>query len=76
MKYPKHTIYWTICSVFIIGLLVGSILQTKGYEPKAEYDVFTSYEKAKTILAVIFLTGATYLAGTEYHELKRKIKKD
>ncbi len=76
MEWPKHSIYWTICAVFIVGLLMGSILQLKGFEPRMEFEIFTTYEKAKTIIAVIFLCVAVYLADTEYHELKRKIKKD
>ena len=74
MQWPKHTIYWTICSVFTIGLLVGSLLSTKGFEPREEFELFTAYEKVKTLLAIGAFTVAVYLAGTEFHELKRKIK--
>jgi len=74
MAWPKHTIYWTICSTFLIGWLLGSIVTVKGFEPRAEFEIFTTYQKIKGIIAIILIAGAVYLAGTEYHELKRKIK--
>lgn len=74
MQWPKHTIYWTIWATLIFGMIVGSILTEKGFEPRAEFEVFTTYEKIKMLLVVICCFVTFYLAGTEYHELKRKIK--
>lgn len=74
ITWPKHTIYWTICSVLVFGMLMGLIITLEGFEPRAEFEIFTIYEKVKTMLSISLFTLVVYLAGTEYNELKRKIK--
>ncbi len=76
MQWPKHKIYWTIWATLILGMSVGSILTQKGFEPRAEFEILTAYEKAKTLFIIGGCFVTFYLAGTEYHELKRRIKSD
>ena len=61
----KHTIYFTISFVLLLGIIIGLILAT---------EIFTSYEKGKAIVVIVIYSLTIYLAGTEYHELKRKLK--
>jgi len=76
MIWPKHTIYWTIWTAIVLGMIIGSILTQKGFEPRAEFEVFTTYEKIKSLFIIMCCLVTFYLAGTEYHELKRRIKSD
>ena len=76
MIWQKHTIYWTIGFALIFGMTIGSLLTQKGFEPREEFEVFTGFDQAKIIFVITAYSITAYLAGTEYHELKRKIKKD
>ncbi len=61
-------------AAIILGMIVGSILTQKGFEPREEFEVFTTYEKIKTLFIIGCCFVTFYLAGTEYHKLKEKLK--
>ena len=71
----KHVIYFTIFSVLILGLAIGLVLSTKGFEPQPEYEIMTPFEKIKVISFFVMYATIFYLSGTEYHELKKRIKR-
>ena len=63
---------WTIVSVLIFGLLIGSLITLEDLDVK----VFTSLDKLYYGWGIFLYSLAFYLAGTEYHNLKQKLKKD
>ena len=72
----KHKIYFTIFATLMMGLVIGSLFSTKGFEPRAEFEVFGFYDKSKTLFAIIMFASIFYIAGTEYIDLKKWIIKD
>jgi len=74
--FRKHVIYFTVFSGLILGLSIGLVLATKGFEPRPEYEIMTTFKKIELISFFIIYASIYYLAGTEYHELKRRIKSD
>jgi len=72
----KHRIYWTIVSVLLIGLILGSLLSLKGFEPREEFEVITPLKKAYYGIAIILYSLSFYRAGMEYPNIKKKLKDD
>ena len=71
----KHTIYFTIAFVLLLGFIIGLIMATEEFKIRVEPEKFTLYDKGKAIFTIIIYSITVYLAGIEYHELKKKLKK-
>ena len=58
----------------MMGLFIGFIISIEGFEPRVEFEIFTISDKAKMTLGLILSSGIIYLAGTEYNNLKKRLK--
>ena len=72
----KHKIYFTILAVLVLGIRLGQIMGWNELEAREVPEKVMVLQKLAYQGFIIILAGLFYVAGTEYHGLKKKIKDD
>ena len=72
----EHKIYFTILGVLVLGILLGQIMETDKLEAREVPEKVTRLQKLVYQGFIISLASLFYVAGTEYHGLKKKLKDD